>query len=147
MRKIVGFAVLTLTCGVGFLLSGCATGDATTYGSVQPNNKRLIVPAGSQGLTGNIKEMLHEQGWNLLVKDTSRKGVEISWKDKLKVEEYDRHPARYKLLIDQYRIVGSLYQYDISVLDLKESKEVLTMAGTGTADKILASLKEAISAK
>ncbi len=138
---------MTFALGLGgmtLMLSGCATSDLNTYGSFQPAEKTVAVPSGGEGLTGNIKEMLHQEGWNLVIQD-ARKGMEISWEDKLTVEQYAKHPTRYKMIIDSYRIIGSLYQYDVSVIDLREGREVLTMSGTGTADKIVSEFRKAVS--
>lgn len=123
------------------LLSSCSTLEVS--GSIDRSNKSILVPPGSA--VSEIKKGLVADGW--AVQTSGALAVTGAMVTNTKTESAS---ARYAMIASMDHFDYSLdfkkmYHYDISILDMKNSQEVLTMSGDGTsrsiAKKLIAALK------
>ena len=115
------------------LISGCLSHDTQVYGTIDKSNKTVMVPTGSEGLKGKLKQTLAKNGWKLVV----YKGASVTEGkvgENTKLESYDTFKAKYRLIVNdnQYDICVNLspaIYFDISFIDNESGSEVFTISG------------------
>jgi len=106
------------------------------------------VPGGA-GVLGPIKESLQNSGWSVKVvagpdMTTGRVGADTS------LATYNTFNTRYVLRLRQRQfdvciIGGGAFDYDLSIIDMKDGSELLTMSGRDCASLIVDKFKKAFS--
>lgn len=129
-------------------ITGCMKYNVQTFGTFDPNQKTITVPAGGKSLNGKIKSMLRSEGWQLLV-DRGPRVTEGRLGEETKLQEYDSFNSRYRLVLSCRWIDISLrfqdiYSYDISLIDNETGTEVITLSGNGEENVIVEKLRVAI---
>lgn len=128
---------LAIVAGLTFL-AGCATHNAQLYGSVDTSNKTVTVPPGSEGLKGELKQVMVNDDWKLVV----YRGPSVSEGnvgETTKIEHYDTFNSRYRLIASSHQIdmcfknftPSPWIEYDVSFIDNKSGAEVFTISGRG----------------
>jgi len=107
-----------------------------------------MVPEGAYGPLGPIKDGLRGSGWKLAVSTGSR--ITGPAASPGQVVTTDATPARYRLSVESHVVDmcldgTGLYVYDISLIDLKGSSEVLSVSGRGCRDAIAKRFLEAVN--
>ncbi len=141
MAKI--FTIISL-----MFLTGCASYNIQQYGDIDINHKTVTVPAGGSGLKGELKKLLRNDGWNLVV----YRGPEVtegSIGKKTKIKKYSTFNTRYSLSVasNQYDLCLNLQpaiSYDISLIDNKTGSEILTLDGNGCENTVVDKFKQAL---
>lgn len=128
------------------LLASCGT-DVRRQGQVDQSTKTIIVPPGSFGLLGEVKDALRAEGWTL----TLNRGpivTEGTVGPATKLETSRSFSARYRLHVIDRRVdsclASGLYRYEISIADNQTGQEVVTLAGTDCGHTIASKLRSAI---
>ena len=130
-------------------LVGCGTYDLQVYGPLDPTARTITVPAGGLGLPGKVKVMLQEEGWTLTV-DRGPNVAEGTVGKETHLEMYGSFSTRYRLhlscqpLPDPSWRFQVVYIYDISIIDNKTGREVLTLSGGAEEKVIVKKLREAL---
>lgn len=130
------------------ILSGCAGHKVRTYGQIDLTERSITVPSGGSGLAGEIKQMLHAEGWRMSI-DSGPVIAEGKLGDKTNIAVYDTFNTRYRLVlksrwVDVNLLLEDIYSYDISIIDTETGSEVLTQSGRGAVSSILKRLKVAL---
>lgn len=152
LTKMIGFKMrqkiyrFSLPAAVSLLcLFGCATGtkfQIQKYAEIDKWEKTITVAAGSDGLRGQLKQSLANDGWKMVV----YRGVSVTEGqigEKTRVEQYETYSTRYRLLTSQVRFdtcipSGDAYvKYDISLVDNKTNAEVFTLSGTACGNDVV----------
>ena len=142
MQRLIALVILVV------ILAACATYDVQTYARIEQSSKTITVPAGSQGLTGKIKQALVNDGWKLSVYS----GPTISEGaigEKTRIEQYDTFNTRYRLLVTSRQFdvclnFSAAIRYDISVVDNKSGSEVFTLSGSGCESTVVEKFMQSI---
>ena len=127
--------------------SGCASHNVNVYGKIDVSNKTVTVPPGSKGLKGDIKKVLAQRGWKLVVY-RGPSVTEGNLGKNTKIEQYDTFNSRYRLMVvsDVYDIClnfSPAITYDISFIDNESGSEIFTIDGRGCeSDVVKAFIKE-----
>ncbi len=123
-------------------LVGCSSHNIQKYGNIDSRNKTITVPAGSKSVKGDIKKILHDNGWRLFVyggpEVTEVTEATIGGK---KVETYNTFNTRYSLHVssrwhDTCLNLRSYISYEISIIDNKNGSEVIALDGIACQNKI-----------
>lgn len=147
MKKI-SLIVLTL-----LILSGCAYSNIKSYGSINLNNKSITIQPGGGQLIGDIKDVLYRSGWILKIDSETEKydgnfGSKTT-SNNIDVYKYKSYKTRYRLLItanyqDICIIGGTMYSYNLSIIDNNTDTEVLNMYGRDCSNTIITKLQKAL---
>lgn len=144
------FRKLAIVALVAFLC-GCATHNVQLYGPIDTSDKTVIVPPGSQGLKGKLKQVLANDGWELLVyRGPSVTEGEVG--ERTKIEQYDTFNSRYRLIVSSHQFdlcfnFTPAINYDISFIDNKSGAEVFTINGTGCEPDAVEKFMDALYGK
>lgn len=132
------------------VLAGCAPIQVVKNAPIDQGQKSITVPAGSAGLTGDIKRALSGAGWKTQVRRGptvtagSIKGGEVA------LATADTFKTKYALALSwegvDYTMWKWAYRFDISVVDNQSGEEVLTMSGeknlgASVAERFIAEMK------
>jgi hypothetical protein len=148
LRKMFPFI---LSC---LILLSCAEKDVMVSTKIDQRDKTIQVPPGSRGLTGGIKNALSKNGWELLIYGRGPTISEMN-NTETQIKRYDTFNARYKLIMSFTRDVGPACKYDlsswtnyeISVIDNKSGKEILSMSGRDNCGTIVDTFVKALDLK
>ncbi|MCB9983723.1 MAG: hypothetical protein H6861_08665 [Rhodospirillales bacterium] len=138
---------LVLCFSILFLLSACAS-NIQHYGQIDHNQKTVTVPAGAQGLKGDIKKALNAEGWKMVV----YKGPSVmqgSLGENTRLEKFDTFNTRYTLVMDSNQFdycltFSPMIRYEISLIDNETGSEVITMDGQGCEDQVAKQFAQAL---
>jgi len=117
-------------------LAGCGTHKVQFYGEVDRSDKTVMVPPGSEGLKGRLKQALAEDGWKLVIY-RGPSVTEGEAGEKTKLLHYDTYNSRYQLVVSSYQYgsscpgFGAAMNYDVSFIDNTSGNEVFTINGRG----------------
>ena len=133
------------------LLTGCYWDHLQQYKSLDQTARTITVPSGGGGLAGALKNVLKQQGWRLAVV-RGPKVTEGKLGEKTKLQEYGTFNTRYQLKLSSSVVGVSLlfdpiYYYDISIIDVQNGDEVLTLSGRNTEHDIIDAFRAAINSK
>lgn len=108
-----------------FLFSGCVRKALfVEYAQLDLSDKSITVPIGGDLFLTEVKKGLIDDGWEIQVYDKST----VTTIKNNTTETFANYHTKYKLLINYITNVdGVLVGYDISVLDNKNGKEVITL--------------------
>jgi hypothetical protein len=145
MQRILFLVALT------FLLGACATHNVQRYGSIDNSEKTITVPPGSEGIKGKLKQVLANDGWQLVVY-RGPSVTEGSIGEKTKIEQYATFNSRYRLVAasSQYDLCLNFtpaITYDISFIDNKSGSEVFTLSGRGCESGVVEQFVAALRGK
>jgi len=134
-------------------LANCATHNVQRYGSVDSSNKTVTVPPGSEGLKGQLKQALVNEGWKLVVY-RGPSVIEGEIGEKTKVQQYNTFNTKYRLIVSYNERDTMLclnfrpaVEYDISFIDNKSGTEVFTISGHGCEPSVVENFLNALHAK
>lgn len=136
------------------ILLSCAEKHIMVSAKFDQRDKTIQVPPGSRGLTGGIKNALKKNGWELFIYGQGPTILEVNNTEK-QIKHYDTFNARYKLILSFGRNVGptckydldSWTVYDISIIDNKSGKEILSMSGRNNCGTIVDTFIKALDSK
>jgi hypothetical protein len=136
------------------ILLSCAEKHIMVSAKIDQRDKTIQVPPGSRGLTGGIKNALSKNGWELLIYGRGPAISEVNNTEK-QIKHYDTFNARYKLIMSFGRDVGPTCKYDlaswtdyeISIIDNKSGKEILSMSGRDNCGTIVDTIIKALESK
>ena len=118
-----------------FFCTGCTYHNVQLLGNLNQSEKNITTPPGNRLLKGKIKAALTANGWDVRVHqgESTTTGCETPDKVLLSHKKYN---TRYLLYIDDYQydiyIDGNpAIKYELSLIDNKTQKEILTMDGKG----------------
>jgi hypothetical protein len=126
---------------LGLLLVAACGGELRRTGQIDSSHKVISVEPGG-GLLGQVKDMLIAEGWRVVV------GRESEARRQPAGPFLEDRPPRYKLVMQFDRhdtcITSGLYTYNLSVVDLRDGTEVLTLTGYECAEIMLRRFREAL---
>ena len=151
IKKLLAVSSVVL---LSFLLLSCAEKHIMVSAKFDQRDKTIQVPPGSRGLTGGIKNALRKNGWELFIYGQGPTITEVNNTEK-QIKHYDTFNARYKLILSFGRNVGPTCKYDldswtvyeISIIDNKSSKEILSMSGRNNCGTIVDTFIKALDSK
>ncbi|MGB9154003.1 MAG: hypothetical protein WCD70_13065, partial [Alphaproteobacteria bacterium] len=123
--------ILALVCC--FILNGCMSADLRQYGSFDPKDKTLTVPAGG-GFISDVKDVFKKDGWTLVI-DRGPQIEEGHVGQDIHIQKYGTFKTRYRLMLsyNQYDVCLGMfdpaYNYNLSMVDNKSGEEVIAMGG------------------
>ena len=137
------FAVLLL------LISGCTHHNIQIYKTIDHTNKTITVPPGSKGLKGKLKQVLSENGWEMVV-DRGPDVTEGEFDKKVNLKNYNTFNSSYRLYVRSYQYdlcfnFSPAITYEISFIDNNLGAEVFTIEGNGCECDVIKKFEEAIS--
>lgn len=143
---LMRFTVLIFT---SLLLAGCSS-NLQSYGNIDHKAKSITVPAGSQGLKGDMKKALHERGWKMTVY-SGPEILEGSTGTALHLQKYQTFNTRYTLIgydkqVDSC-IIAPYIRYEVAVIDNKNGSEVFSLDGSDCQSTALQNFIKAIEAQ
>ena len=127
-------------------LASCTT-DVRRQGQIDLSAKTMIVPPGSFGLLGEVKDALVADGWSLTVNRGSvvtegRVGATT------RLETSRNFSARYRLHVADRKadtcITSGFYHYEVSIIDNESGQEVITLSGTNCGQAVVSRLRAAL---
>lgn len=129
-------------------LTGCASYNVQKYGNIDSKSKTITVPAGGKGLKGELKKLLSNDDWDLVVYG-GPEVTEGSVGEKTKIKKYDTFNTRYSLHVasNQYDWCLNLQpaiSYDVSIIDNKNGTEILTIDGRGCEGTVVEKFSQAL---
>lgn len=114
---------------IAFFAVGCAGRPfVNMYSRIDTSDKTVFAPLGERGLTGQLKRVLREKGWNVYVSNRGD-SVTTGLPNQNSYSTSSTPTARYRLLLG-YRRVGTEadeINLDLSFVDVKTGQEVFTM--------------------
>lgn len=136
------------------ILLSCAEKHIMVSAKIDQRDKTIQVPPGSRGLTGGIKNALRKNSWELLIYGRGPTISELNNTEK-HIKHYDTFNARYRLILSFSRDVGptckyaldSWTNYEISIIDNKSGKEILSMSGRDNCGTIVDNFIKALDSK
>ena len=149
-RTMISMRMLLLAALVA--LSGCATHDTQIYSRIDTSDKTITVPAGGEGLKGELKKALAADGWKMVVYG----GPAITQGtigDKTDLQQYDSFNSRYQLIVSYnqfdvcFKGLSPDINYDISMIDTHSGAEVLTISGKGCEPDAVNQFMDALHGK
>jgi hypothetical protein len=116
-------------------LTGCARHNVQQYSQVDQGDKSVTVPAGAEGLKGDLKKALAALGWRMVVAAGPVKTEGTLGKETV-IESYRTYTTRYKLLVASDQVgtchfTEPRYAYEVSFIDTQTGGEVFTVNGRG----------------
>jgi hypothetical protein len=96
-------------------LVGCAGHSTQMLGTIDPSDRTVATPAGTKGIVGPVKRVLHDEGWQ--------------------VDEFDRVKSRYKLHFNTVRTQllcineWSEISYELFFVDNSDGKPIFVISG------------------
>ena len=138
------FLLIALVC------ISCATHRVQQYGRIDARNKTVTVPPGSARLTGTLKQILANDGWQLVVY-SGPTVIEGTVGKTTKLQQYGTFNTRYRLLVSSVQVdvcvdLGPVLTYDVSFIDNQTGTEVFTMNGRGCEWKIIEVFRNSLHA-
>jgi len=119
---------------LAFVASACAS-NVQQYTAVDLSERSMTVPPGGAGLTGHVKRLLAEAGWELVIYEGPRV-TRGQLGPNTNLETSDTFNSRYNLIINWRAIdlcinLQRQISYDISLIDNTTGAEAITMSGVG----------------
>lgn len=114
---------------ISLLMSGCATYDVLKMGTIDKNNKTIIVPASGVLSMMEIKKMLLKNGWKL---KASHSGIRTVGTVDSNIDTISSNytKSRYRMhIVETTRMSQFVLTISISIIDNKTQEEVLTLFG------------------
>lgn len=120
-KKILKLAIISL---LAIWFNGCA-GKTTIseYYPVDRTDKSITVPAGGNLVYSLVKQGLIKDGWDLKIDDSSLLTKKSNQSEKT-TRDYS---TKYRLLMTMYIDSEGVGTFNLSVIDNKNGKEVMTM--------------------
>jgi len=123
----------------------CLSNDHIQFSQVDQNEKTVSIPPGSDGVLIKIKKYLIEAGWEIFVYSGPEKLEQISDTEFMKFQDFN---SRYTLLVyavpEYSKLPNSEYHYEISMIDNRQGKEVFSMYGFASQERIIYTFCELI---
>ena len=117
---ILSLVSLLLMLGI----NGCAGKTTITeYYPVDRTEKSVTVPAGGNRVYSLVKQGLIKDGWDLQIDDSSLLTTKSSQSEKTTRD----YKTKYRLLMTMYIDNEGVGTFNLSVIDNKNGKEVMTM--------------------
>ena len=137
-----------LCIAVAFVVavSGCSQQDV--YSPLDHTDKSITVPIGNRGLTGELKRVLKEHGWRLVVD----RGPEVTEASGSRTERFDTFKTRYRLITESrqtdYAMDFSPYlSYELAIIDNQSGQEVFALSGSDSQRQVLTRFKKFVQGK
>ena len=129
-----------------FLITACTATNIQQYTALDATDKTITVPAGASGLKGEIKKMLSDNGWELVVYT----GPDVIESKNNRLEQFGTFKTRYQLALTTSRYdycfnFEPAISYDITLIDNKTGSEVITMEGRGCEKDVAKAFLEALT--
>lgn len=146
MKRTIVIFIITI------VYSGCATYDVMKMGTIDKQDKTIIVPASGILSMMEIKKMLLKNGWKLKVSNEGKRTVGTI-NEKVDIISSNYTKSRYSMYIEEtVRMSQFVLTITVSIIDNRANEEVLTLFGdskgaggvfpSSTADELEKVLKE-----
>ncbi|MFD2232791.1 hypothetical protein [Phaeospirillum tilakii] len=117
------------------VLSACAWHESRPLGTVDPADKVALLPTGTFGLLGALKDELSRRGWTIIVSQGDDRVTGRVLPDADVTISRERKP-RYTFKVEQRTwnpclIGANALRYEVSVIDNASGQEVFLMKGRG----------------
>lgn len=114
-------------------LNGCATYDVLKLGTIDRNDKSILIPSSGVLSMIEIKKMLLNNGWKFTASTSSRNTSGTTFNNNINFNTVNLTKSRYRMYITETnRMNQFVLTIHISIIDNTTQEEVLSLFGDST---------------
>ena len=131
-------------------LSACLSADLRQYGKIDTSERAITVPPGGD-LAADLKRHPKSARMGPRRRSWARDVTEGKSGKSVSLKSYNTYHTRYRLLLRYARFdtclghMDGAYNYNLSVIDNKDGKELMVMGGSACGSQIKAKFEEFLS--